>query len=138
MVAVPRVAEQCSWKGWGVEPPALFWGPPHAQGVVLVPACVLPVQPRSNLVHGPGNNLDELGGRTRGSGGSGLELVQKLGSRVSQMRHGRQQVPIVCVFGGSNLGGHKQRSWVKRGAQLCGLLRHTRTQIYVLAEKRMT
>ncbi len=83
VITIPWVAKEGSRKSGRVEPLAFLSGTPSAEGVVFMPACILHVEPRSDLVDGPGNKLDKPGREAGRSSGGRLVVVKELRAKRS-------------------------------------------------------
>jgi hypothetical protein len=80
VVAIPGVAKESSGEGTGVVPLLCLRGLPCAEGVGLMPARVLGIEPGGDTMDGSSYKLDKPCREARGSWQSRLEVTERLGA----------------------------------------------------------
>lgn len=72
VVAIPRVTKECCGEGGRVKPFVLLIWAPSAETVILMPACILLVEPSGDVMHGPDYKLNNLVEKPGVPGGADL------------------------------------------------------------------
>jgi len=89
IVAIPWVTKENSGKSVRIDPLEVVRGTPSAKGVDFMPVSILCIKPSSDVVDGPGDKLNEPGGKARRLPWNRLVVAKELRSRpISKMSKG--------------------------------------------------